>query len=200
MPRSKAEKREKETTWNLKKVGGWEAYKMKTDELANRIEEIVDDHDKPIDEVMENVMKVENKIKFAAFGKTRKQVGFKKTKVANNNQSKCNQKNHTCKTTEEINVCILRRQSERMEKEILEVKQNQTGRVGKVFKMKAKVTGNKKSGTEPHAIIDPNSGDLLVTNKEIRDATLAYCVDNLRNRKPDPEVENLVNIKMMINE
>ena len=66
MPRSKAEKREKETTWNLKKVGGWEAYKMKTDELANRIEEIVDDHDKPIDEVMENVMKVENKIKFAA--------------------------------------------------------------------------------------------------------------------------------------
>jgi hypothetical protein len=28
MPRSKAEKREKETTWNLKNVGGWEAYKI----------------------------------------------------------------------------------------------------------------------------------------------------------------------------
>ena len=64
-----------------------------------------------------------------------------------------------------------------MEKEILKVKGSNSGRAGQVFKMKTKIMGSKKAGTEPHAIIDPESGDLLVSNKDIKEATLAYCVE-----------------------
>ena len=67
-----------------------------------------------------------------------------------------------------------------------------------MFQMKAKLTGNKKSGSEPHAIIDPTSGHLLVTNQEIKNATLAYCVDNLRSREPDPEAKEIVDMKTMV--
>ena len=80
----------------------------------------------------------------------------------------------------------------------MKVKESSNGHVGQVFKMKAKITGNNKSGSEPHAIIDPTSGNLLVTNQEIKDATLAYCVDNLRSREPEPEAKDIVEIKTMV--
>ena len=77
MPSAKAEFKEKETVWNLRKPGGWEAYKVKTDELADKLEQLVDDEEVSIEKVMSNVIKLENKAKFSSFGKTRKQGCFK---------------------------------------------------------------------------------------------------------------------------
>ena len=62
----------------------------------------------------------------------------------------------------------------------------------------AKIAGGIKSGSEPHAIIDQNSGDLLVTNEEIKTATLAYCVENLKSKEPDQEAKDIVDIKARV--
>ena len=69
------------------------------------------------------------------------------------------------------------------------------GRVGQVFKMKGNISGQKKAGTEPHAIKDPDRDELLVANKDIKKATLNYCVDNLKRKSLDPDVELLVNLR-----
>jgi hypothetical protein len=51
---------------------------------------------------------------------------------------------------------------------------------------------SKKAAVEPHAVKDPNTGELLVANADIRKATLAYCVDNLKNRTPEPDAEGYI--------
>ena len=56
MPSAKAEKKVRETAWNLRKPGGWEAYKVKTDELAEKLEKIVDDEEKSVEKVMQNLL------------------------------------------------------------------------------------------------------------------------------------------------
>ena len=43
--------------------------KKKTDALAEQLERIVDDKEKSIEEVMQSVIKLENKAKFESFGK-----------------------------------------------------------------------------------------------------------------------------------
>ena len=45
---------------------------------------------------------------------------------------------------------------------------------------------------------NPDNGNLLVTKKEIKEATLAYCVENLRSREPDPEAKEIVDIKELV--
>ena len=56
----------------------WKFIKKKTDALAEQLERIVDGKEKSI-EVMQSVIKLENKAKFASFGKTRKK-GYFQTK------------------------------------------------------------------------------------------------------------------------
>ena len=117
---------------------------------------------------MDKIESMENKIKYSTFGKTRKVKANRK--MSNGMKAKMN-----CED-------VLRRQSEEMEKEILKVKETKQGRVGQVFKMKGNIIGHKKDGTEPHAIKDPVTGELLVANEDIKKATLAYCVDNLKKK------------------
>ena len=87
-----------------------------------------------------------------------------------------------CQEDSEKNLLLLKRQPERMEKEILNVKESRRGRVGQIFKMKDKITGGKRAANEPHAIKDPKTNNMLVSNQDIKKATLEYCADNLRNR------------------
>ena len=82
-----------------------------------------------------------------------------------------------------------------MKKEIIKVKES-----GQIFKMKEVVGISKKAGTEPHAIVDPNTNELLVANRDIKRAPLEYCADNLRNRDPDPEVNDLFELRKVLYE
>ena len=149
---------------------------------------------------MIKVEKLEDKVKFVAFGKSSKHVA-KRNAHKNDNKSGCDSIDKcggiecdTCKTDDERYSAILRKQSELMEKEILNVKECTKGRVGQVFKMKENIIGSNKAGTEPHAIKDPENGELLVANEDIMKATLKYCVDNLKRPK-HPEVEAIVAAK-----
>ena len=58
--------------------------------------------------------------------------------------------------------------------------------------MKEIVDGPKKPCQEPSAIKNPKTGDLVVSNEEIKKVTLAYCVNNFTKKKQDV-VANLRN-------
>ena len=96
------------------------------------------------------------------------------------------------------NYDVLTRQSDRMEKEIIKVKESGQGRVGQIFKMKEVVGGSTKLSIEPHAIKDPNTQELFVANNDIKRATLKYCVANLQKKDPDPQVKSLVELKKIL--
>ena len=81
------ERKKVECAWNLKKEGGWIEYLKHTEAAADKIESIVDAEDLSIEDCMNKIDCVNNKIKFSSFGKTRKTNGKKKS--------------HTCKKCSE---------------------------------------------------------------------------------------------------
>ena len=60
-----------ECRWNLNKPGGWELYKVAMEEAAKKINIIIDDKSKSIEEVMKQVDAKMDSVKFQAFGKTK---------------------------------------------------------------------------------------------------------------------------------
>ena len=71
MPRAFCQQDGNEPSWNLQRPGGWEVYEEMTNHEAIRIQDIVDNTELSIDEVVEKIEKIETKIKFRAFGKTK---------------------------------------------------------------------------------------------------------------------------------
>ena len=61
----------KQSYWNLKKPEGWEKYKSMTDEIKEKADIIIDNHDLDIEKVMKEVDKLQDNVKFKAFGKTK---------------------------------------------------------------------------------------------------------------------------------
>ena len=92
------------------------------------------------------------------------------------------------------------KETERMEAEIVKVKAMKQGRATKVFKMREIISGSKKAGKEAHAIIDPETKELVVSNSEIKKVTLNYCVNVLKNNKPAEEVKQLIELKEAVHE
>ena len=90
---------------------------------------------------------------------------------------------------------ILSKQSKIIEDQINELKEKRLGRVGTIFKMKEMINGPKKGGQELTAVRHPVSGEMVVSTEEIKRVTLEYCVKNLENLPPDPEVEMDTNLK-----
>ena len=153
---------------------------MLTNESANRIEEIVEDLDTNIDTVMKEVDKIDTKIKFQSFGKTKpkskKPVGDKKRE----------------KTQTEKDDAIKLKETEKVERQIERIKSKNQGRAGNVFRIRKDVAGPKKAGQEASSVKDPLTGELLVTRDEIKNATLKYCINNLKGGTPDESVRDIV--------
>ena len=70
MPRRK-EQTKIEPTWNLGRPGGWDTYERLTNEAADKVRAIAEDTNEDIDAKINRVEKIEKKIKFLAFGKTK---------------------------------------------------------------------------------------------------------------------------------
>ena len=94
-----------------------------------------------------------------------------------------------CNTNEDKDEILLKKQGDKLEKEINDIKVQGKGRLTRSFRMKQKVLGGKKAGMEPSAIRDPSSGDLMVSSADIKKTTLQYCVDNLKNNTVSKSVE-----------
>ena len=164
------------------KPGGWRRYEQATDNIAEKMIEIVNEEN-DIDEVIRKVDRLQDKAKFIAFDKTKIKHG-KHAKAHNNELG------DSAEAQE-----ILKQQSDQLEREILEIKSNKQGRASKVFKMKARIGGSKQMGQEAHAIKDPISGELLVSGEEIKKATLQYNCDVLRNNEAEEGFEEMVKLK-----
>ena len=128
--------------------------------------------------------KVQEKMKYLAFGKTKpetKRAAAKGDKLEVSESSKAKE--------------LLAKQSKRVETEILKVKALKQGRTGSVFKMRGIVEGKKKAKQDAHAVIDKETGEMVVSNEEIKRVTLSYCLNVLKNNEPDKEFEELVQLK-----
>ena len=64
-----------------------------------------------------------------------------------------------------------------LKRQINNIKSRKHGRAGNVFKMREAICGSKKKGQEPNDIRDPKTGKLVVSSEEIKNVTLAYCVE-----------------------
>lgn len=116
-------------------------------------------------------------VKFNAFGKTRICRKGVKANVKPTNVSIDN---------EEADCNLIKKQSAKIEEQILSIKSQNLGRVGNIFKMRDAIDGPKKGGQEPTAVRDPKSDDLIVSNDEIKKVT--PCVDNLKKQPEDQAV------------
>ena len=167
MPRTEETPKKPEASWNTLKTGGWEKYKELSNKMADKINAITENEDLEVEEVMTLVEKIQTKMKFSSFGKTKPQ-----TESAKRAEMKIQG------TESEEAKELLERQSKRMTKAFEEMRTAQ-GRVTKIFKMKNIVAGKKKVEQEAQAIKDPETGKLVVSISKIKEVTLNYCLKTL---------------------
>ena len=172
------------STWNLGKSGGWEEYERLTNKRAGEIDAIAEQNDISIDKIFKRIETIEKEIKFEAFGKTRAKRRRAIKKVNTENEDKDKE--------------LIRKQTSKIENEILKLTSQKLGRAGNVFKMREIINGPKKGSQVPTAIKDPKSGDLIVSNEEIKNVTLAYCVDNLTKKPADASVVKGLEVKQIL--
>ena len=155
--------------WNTRKPGGWEAYEKAGESYAVKLSEIAEDEGYSSEEVFEKVEKIHDKMKWTSVGKTKP-----RTKKAEAKEK------HKENDDEEKAKDLMSKETKRMEAEILKVKAMKQGRATKVFKMREVISGSKKAGKEAHAIIDPETEEIVVSNSAIKKVTLKYCLDVLK--------------------
>ena len=83
---------------------------------------------------------------------------------------------------------MLQLQAKRAEYVLIKLKDRKNGRVGSVFKIAQSIQGQKNAGMEAHAIVDPYTGQMAVSAKEIKRVSLNYCKEVLTNHDPEDEV------------
>jgi hypothetical protein len=138
---------------------------------------------------MADIEKVQEKLKYCAFGKTKtqtKRAAKKAIKTKSGDSEKAKE--------------LLAKQSTKMESEILRVKGMKQGRTGSVFKMREIIGGKKKAKKEAHAVKDSESGEMVVSNEEIKRVTLKYCLNVLKNNEPEDKFKNLVELKEQVHQ
>ena len=119
---------------------------------------------------MKKIEVIEESIKFKAFGKTKQPTRKKQS---------------TNKRISEED--LIRKQSKKIEDDIINVKKEKNGRVGQVYSMMKYLNGDKKKSQEPVAIKDPITKQLIVAPEDIKNVTLKYCVGNLTNKRTSKE-------------
>ena len=155
--------------------------------VADKIEEIAENESFTVEEVVLKVEKVQEKIKQVAFGKTKpesKRAVAKRDKIEKEDTEKAKY--------------LLARKSDKIDTEIKKVKSLKQGRTGSVFKMRELVRGEKKGKQEAHAVKDNETGEMVISNEEIRRVSLKYCLDVLKNNEPDDELKELVKLKEQV--
>ena len=142
--------------------------------------QVIKDEGKTIQEKVNKIDKMMDKIKYQAFGK-----------VTLNSKSNNKKDAEIDDTSAEKDW---KETEERTEKEMDKIKQANNSKVGRIWTIRKEVLGLKKQ-QESSAIINPQTGKLAVSRKEIQDVTLKYCVNTLKNNDPEKEFEVNINEK-----
>ena len=172
------------SNWNLNKPGGWKEYEEEGEKVAEKLCDIIEAEGDNSEVMIEKFERLHNKMKYKAFGKTKP-----KTMKAECREIKADE------SEEEQAKCILKKQSDKIEAEIIKVKSLKQGRVNNVFKMREVVVGKKKARQEAHAVVDEETKELVVSNAEIKRVTLDYCMKVLKNNEPAEEFKVFANLK-----
>ena len=101
-----------------------------------------------------------------------------------------------------ISKALREQQNESLKKDmekLKEIKHNK-GNMAATFMLKNEIVGNKKSATDPIAIINPITNKQVTNVKEIKSVSLKYCVDLLTNREPKDNYKTIMNMKNELHE
>jgi hypothetical protein len=184
LPRSNV-KTEKITRWNLRKEGGWARYKELAEEQSMKLINIIEDESKTIEEVVKGFERINDNIKFDAFGKVT---------LKGKNTFRSKQKAKEVNEEEEARE-LLRKQTEKAEEELTKLKENSKGSAN-VFKIVQAIQGPKKGGSmDAYSITDPETGKLAVSGKEIKRISLEYCKEVLTNNEAVGDSKQVVHMK-----
>ena len=102
--------------------------------------------------------------------------------------------------SEERVKALVRKQYDSMQEDINKLKEGKLGRITNIYKMKDIVAGGKKTAQEAHAVINPDTKEIVVDNDEIKKATLTHCMNTFRHEDPHEDVEDLVNLVNSVHE
>ena len=185
----------KESSWNVLKPGGWDIYKLALEEESDNINNIIEDKSISEEEVMKKIDTITDKVKFKAFGKskpitlrTEKQRLAIRLIAAQGLDGEQSVKD------------LMRKQYDSLEIEINKLKEGKFGRITNILKMKEIVSGSKKIPQEVSAVYDIEKKELVVSNDNIKKISLKHCMNTLKNRKPDKDVEELVELVNKVHE
>ena len=170
---------------NKNKPGGWKAYEVETEAAKIQMEDVIMDKSRSVEDVMRKLDSIQTKIKHKTLGKTK--VKQKKTQTLGSTKE--------VETDEEHAKQLMRKQSERIEKDILRVTSSKQGGCAELFKMREVVAGPKKAGQDAQAVFDSRTGELVVAGSAIRKASLEYCLDTLKKNEPKENFKLLIEAK-----
>ena len=184
-------KREQESHWNLNKEDGWKRFKDLQSTVKEKMDNIIANQYLTINEVDKKIDMIQTKIKFQSFGKTKPMTeNFKRRRLEHGQRP-----SQGMDDEEERKNEILKKQNDFIEDSINKIKSKKFGRKVNVFKMKDIISGSKKPKQEAHAIVDPNTGEKVVSIEEIKRVNLKHCIKVLKHNTPSKEAESLMDIE-----
>ena len=146
------------------------------------------------------------KIRFQAFGK----VTVRNAQIENKGLDKLYEKrkhlieNEQTEKVKDVEIEIteklfdLQRSAYEDKLKILNEIKNNKGNQAALFKLKARILGEKKAKQEAVSMENPESGEMLFEPNEIKEASTEYLVKLLTNRKPNPGYERDIETKEII--
>ena len=178
-----------EVIWNSNKPGGWKKYKDMT-ERNSELDDIVERaQDLTTNDLMKKIGNVSTKIKFKCFGKVKNSRGMDADKELNllySKKLKANEIDEIEKVDDEIAEKLLKLQREQYEKKLEYLKdiKKDKGKSAAIFKLKEKIVGAKKEGTESVSMNDPETGQMICDHEQLKQASIDYLSNLLKNREP----------------
>ena len=198
---------QKSVSWNLHRKDGWKRYQEMTEDNQDLVKLLQSDEDNST-ELAKKIDSVMTKIKFKAFGKVtindEKKVDKDLTNLYLKRKHLIEEEKdeQVTKVEESIAEKLLDRQRSEYEeklKNLNELKANK-GNQAALFKLKAKITGDKKGKQEAVSMTDPETGEMLFEPENIRDASANYLSKLLTNREPSEGYERDIKVKEVLHD
>ena len=163
------------------KKGGWERYSLLSDEYSEKLGNIVESKETSIEEKIGKFDRIHDTIKYKSFGKVT--ITGNKNKNTEGKEDEDVSKNKSTKDD-------IEEQERKAEEEIEDIKQMKLSKVRKVWEIRKRILGGKKSELQASAIINPVTEKLVVSKNKIKEVTLNYCKETLTNNIPDEAYEH----------
>ena len=121
-------------------------------------------------------------------------AGFCST-ITQKKKEKKNSEGETEESKDEKEKEIYEKQEKMVNDEVEEIKRMKLSKVGKVWEIRKRVVGEKKTEQNATAILDPKTGNFIVSRNKIKEVSLEYCKNTPANHEPHADYEKEINAK-----